>query len=302
MTKTFASIFSGGGGSDLGLRAAGLEHAWGLEYDPKIADVYRANIGHCYTMDILDADPNKFDKVSWLHASPVCKSYSTANANKRERQLDLDCAKKTADFITALKPDYFSLENVEAYRKAKSFHLICDALAGADRPEKDSYWFNWQVLNAADFSVPQSRRRLILLATRVGFLPSLPAPTRHIGWYEAIKDLVPDFEEFYLADWMIKKYKDCKPTYIISATEMRCDSIRYPHEPIMTFKAQDKPHRILLDSGEVVRTNTIARARLHGFPNTYKWSGNKSLDSTIIGNSVCPPMMESLAKNILGVL
>ncbi|MBD2316638.1 DNA cytosine methyltransferase [Phormidium tenue] len=196
---TEGSLFTGFGGVDLGYKKAGLEHAWGLEYDPKICEVANANFGGSVRcMNILDADPFKFEKVDVLHASPVCKSYSIANPNKRERQLDLDCARKVAEFIQVLQPQYFTLENVEAYRKSKSFNLIIEMLYS------QGYWVQWQVLNAADFGVPQSRRRLILIANKNEFIPPLPAKEKHIGWYEAIADLVHDLPNSQLADWQLK--------------------------------------------------------------------------------------------------
>jgi site-specific DNA-cytosine methylase len=124
-----------------------------------------------------------------------CKQFSTANANKGEAQLDIDCARKVAEFIQVLQPKHFTLENVEAYRKSKSFHSIVEIL------HKLGYFCNWQVLNAADFGVPQSRRRLILIAVKDGFIPSLPPKEKHIGWYEAIKDKVHDLPDSDLAAW-----------------------------------------------------------------------------------------------------
>lgn len=196
---TQASLFSGICGADLGFRKAGLEHAWGLEIDPQLTEIANNNFGgSIQCLDILDANPFKFEKVDLLHASPVCKSYSPANANKGERQLDLDCAKKVAEFISVLQPQYFTLENVEAYRKSKSFHIIVETLY------KLGYWVTYQVLNSADFGVPQSRRRLILLAVKNGFIPSLPPKQKHVGWYEAIADLVHDLPDSKLADWQLK--------------------------------------------------------------------------------------------------
>ena len=195
----FTSLFSGCGGADLGAIAAGFEPCESLEYDPQIAELHKANIGgKMHVMNILDADPFKFERPDLLHASPVCKQFSTANANKGEAQLDIDCAAKVAEFISVLQPKYFTLENVEAYRKSKSFHLITEALF------KCGYFANWQVINAADMGVPQSRRRLILMAVKGGFIPSLPQPTRRIGWYEAIADLVHDLPDSKLADWQLK--------------------------------------------------------------------------------------------------
>jgi DNA-cytosine methyltransferase len=108
----------------------------------------------------LDCDPYRFEKVDLLHASTVCKAFSTANANKGEQQLDIDCAIKTAEFIKVLQPPAFTLENVQAYAKSKAFNIILEMLYS------QGYWVNYQVLNACDFGVPQSRRRLILVALK----------------------------------------------------------------------------------------------------------------------------------------
>jgi DNA (cytosine-5)-methyltransferase 1 len=120
---TSADLFSGCGGVAQGMKQAGFTHDWGLEFDPAIAEIYRANHGQVYVQNILDADPMKFEKVDLLHASPVCKSFSTANANKGEKQVDIDCAIKTAQFIQVLQPPTFTIENVQAYGKSKAFNI-----------------------------------------------------------------------------------------------------------------------------------------------------------------------------------
>ena len=196
---TITTLFSGIGGVDLGAIAAGFEPCESVEYDPQLAELHKANIGgKCHVMDILDCDPMKFERPSVLHASTVCKAFSMANANKGEKQLDIDCAIKTAQFIQVLQPPTFTLENVQAYSKSKAFNIILEMLYS------QGYWVNYQVLNSADFGVPQSRRRLILIAVKSGFIPSLPPKEKHIGWYEAIADLVHDLPDSKLADWQLK--------------------------------------------------------------------------------------------------
>lgn len=200
---TITTLFSGIGGADLGAIAAGFEPCEAVEFDPQLAELHKANIGgKCHVMNILDCDPFKFEKVDLLHASPVCKSFSAANAKKGEKQLDIDCAKKVAEFIQVLQPSTFTLENVQAYGKSKAFNIILEMLYS------QGYWVNYQVLNAADFGVPQSRRRLILIAVKSGFIPPLPLPEKHIGWYEAIKDKVHNLPDSQLAEWQIKALPD----------------------------------------------------------------------------------------------
>jgi DNA (cytosine-5)-methyltransferase 1 len=227
---TQGSLFTGIGGADFGFRQAGFEHVFGLEYDPKICKIANANFGGSVRcMNILDADPFKFEKVDLLHASPVCKSYSMANANKGERQLDIDCARKVAEFIQVLQPQYFTLENVEAYRKSKSFNLIVEMLYSL------GYWVRSEVLNSADFGVPQSRRRLILIANKNGFIPPLPPKEQHIGWYEAIADLVHDLPDSKLADWQRKALPKELTDHLLTPYQRSTSTFkqvqRKPYEP-----------------------------------------------------------------------
>jgi len=208
---TITTLFGGIGGVDCGAIAAGFEPCESVEFDPQLAELHKANIGgKMHVKNILDCDPFKFERPDVLHASTVCKSYSAANPSKGEKQLDIDCALKVCEFLKVLQPKHFTLENVPAYRHTRkwnpktkkweitAFGYIVNTLYSL------GYWLDYQVLNSADFGVPQSRRRLILIAVKDGFIPSLPPKERHIGWYEAIKDKVHDLPDSQLAEWQIK--------------------------------------------------------------------------------------------------
>jgi DNA (cytosine-5)-methyltransferase 1 len=222
----------------------------------------------------------------------VCKSYSPANANKGERQLDLDCARKVAEFIQVLQPQYFTLENVEAYRKSESLYLIIEMLYS------QGYWVNCQVLIAANFGVPQSRRRLILMAVKDGFIPSLPQTTRHIGWYEAIADLIPKCDRREFADWQKDMTEGITKAFVMSSTEQRANTIRYANQPIFTIKASDRDPRALIETGETIQLNLECLARLQTFPKDYIWGDKIEIIRKGIGNSVPPLMMGEIAKSL----
>lgn len=246
MAKTITTLFSGIGGVDLGAIAAGFEPCESVEFDPQLAELHKANIGgKCHVMNILDCNPFRFERPSVLHASPVCKSYSTANANKGEKQLDVDCARKVAEFIKVLQPPIFTLENVEAYRrthdkngKKTAFGHIVEMLYS------QGYWLNCQVLNAADFSVPQSRRRLILIAVKSGFIPALPLPEKHIGWYEAIKDKVHDLPDSQLADWQIRALPNEIRDSLLIPTGNTSFAVKEPVEPSFTVTSAHGSHNV----------------------------------------------------------
>lgn len=196
------SLFSGGGLSDLGAVAAGFAPALAVEHSPEIAEVYADNFGdkHLLCADVRAVDYRPYEGIDLLMASPVCTRASVANANRGEAPLDRECAEATARALREIRPKLFLLENVIQYRDFDSFKTITRAL------DDLGYWWDAHHLNAADHGVPQSRRRLVVRASRVGWLPPLPAPVRPwVGWYAAIEDLLPDCPETKLADWQLKR-------------------------------------------------------------------------------------------------
>lgn len=222
MSESIATLFSGGEGVGVGARAAGLEHIWGIEVDGDIAAVARSNgFNNVMTADVTQVDPAGFEVPTVLHVSPPCPSFSTANHKRGETERDLALAKATVRFIEALRPPVVTLENVYLYRRSESFRAILRSL------HNDGYRFDYWHINAADYGVPQTRKRLLLVAAR-GFAPQMPPATHAafdditpmfdprrpwVGWYEAIADLVPDLPDSEFATWQ----KDRLPVKAIAA-------------------------------------------------------------------------------------
>lgn len=277
MAKSFASLFSGFGGVDLGAMAAGLQPLWGVEYDAKIAEVANHNLGqHIQVADLLDCDPLRFERPDVLHASPPCPNFSVAKAGGEETPHDIALAAKVAEFVTVLTPEIFTLENVYAYRNSKSWRIIENALYEA------GYWLHIDHVNSADYGVPQTRKRMIVRAVRGGFVPYLPQPVEWVGWYEAIKDLIPTLPDSKFAPWQLERLpeelkqawmingqnagqewggtrlgdepsltitNETSPrAFIVSGTEMRNETYRYFDNPVFTIKAQDHmPRAFIVD-------------------------------------------------------
>jgi len=198
--KTIGTLFGGFGGVDIGAISAGLNIAWSIEYDPKIAAVARQNLGeHVIAANILDIDPTTLPAVDVLHASPPCPNFSQAKQGGTETAADIALANKLAQFIDALRPRIFTLENVAAYRRSASWSFI------RERLYECGYWLDVAIVNAADFGVPQTRKRMIVRALRGSWVPMLPQPEPWIGWYAALYDLIPTLPDAKLANWQIKR-------------------------------------------------------------------------------------------------
>lgn len=227
---TFSTHCSGGELAGVGFRQAGAQHVDGFEINPKIAAVARLNGFNVHAMDVCAVDYAALVPVDHQHTSPSCKRASRANTNQGETDDDLAVADSVVRLIQAHRGRTFSLENVIEYRWFESFDRICQALKecgflfrvvakGGEKPSWRASTPLWhdagEFVDAADFGVPQNRKRLIVRAVRgVDRLPGL-RPThsrrggvlleRWNGWYGAIADLIADLPDTTPAPWQLAR-------------------------------------------------------------------------------------------------
>ena len=176
---TAVDLFSGIGGLSAGLREARFRVIGAVERDGLAAETYRSNFPGVFLWeaDIRELDPKVMmrdlslppGELGLLAACPPCQGFSTVRARRRRtvrdgrNQLLLDVVR----FAEALRPRTLMLENVPGLAR---YGLFQKALASLRRL---GYEVEWGVRDAADFGVPQRRKRLILAAARVG-VPTLP--------------------------------------------------------------------------------------------------------------------------------
>ena len=242
---TFGSIFGGGEGAGIGARAAGLTPLWSIEQQPDIAAVAELNGFHSLVADARAVDYTTLPRVDWLHTSPPCINASVAKADAGETALDGALAEAVCRAIRDIQPATFSLENVIGYRHFDSYAAILAALTDL------GYSYEAWTLNASNYGVPQTRKRLILLARRGTWHIQRPEPTHvkggdmwlpaWIGWYEAIEDLLPTLPESAFADWQLARLGPLRTNVL---AHPNADNPRFParigHEPaftVATFQA-----------------------------------------------------------------
>ena len=327
--KTFATLFSGGGGVDVGLMAAGLAPLWAVEYDAAIAGVYERNIGHApIVADVRDVDYAALVPVDWLHASPVCTRASVANPSAGEAELDIEMAQAVVRSIQAIRPQVFTLENVWQYRDFAAFRLILNALGEA------GYMYDFEHINCADFGVPQTRKRLLLRAVHGALLPALPQPVPWIGWYAAIEDLIPTLPESKLAPWQLARLpEELREALLINSENagQEWGGIKIATAPAMTIGTTSIPRAVLVPgilNGESERmtirngdapspTVTVCQrdiraafpcrvvtmtirclARFQSVPDWYQLPKKRTLAAKIVGNMVPSLLMQRIAEQM----
>lgn len=298
---TFASLFTGGGLADVGAMAAGYELLWGVEYDPAIAAVANANLPHAdqvYAESVVGFDWAKVARPDHLHMSPPCQDFSVAKKTGTVSNDNDALAEACISAIRTLEPATVTLENVEGYRKAPGFQAIVDTLYGL------GYWVDWQVLNSADMGVPQTRRRLFLRAARGMFLSPLPTPTPWVGWYQAIKDLIPTLPETKFAPWQLARLpEDLEKSLLVHRNDQRSMPTREGDDPAFTILAGGNAthapsvlHRAAV-SGRVVRMTPRALARFQSVPDWYVLPEKSTLACKVIGNGVPCLMMQRVMES-----
>lgn len=212
------TLFSGGCLFDIGAQMAGYAHLDGWEIDPKIAAVAQQNGFDVRVADVCDVDYVPLPFANHLHASPSCKNASQANQKgkdengellPRETPQDLAAADAVCRAIAAHQGETFSLENVWGYRTFGSFEKIRVALRDA------GFSYDYWHLNSADYGVPQTRKRLILIARRGLCRIQRPSPTHReggdmfhppwVGWYAAIEDILHTLPPTKSAPWQMKR-------------------------------------------------------------------------------------------------
>ena len=171
------SLFSGGGGLDLGFINAGFDVVWAIDNEKNAAATYAKNIGnHIVCMDINALDATTVPACDVVIGGPPCQSFSLAG-NRKTDDLRGKLVWKYLEIIETLKPKAFLFENVIGLLSAKNcdgekiFPLIKKAFQDL------GYTANAEVVDASSFGVPQRRKRVIIVGTKSKTPFSFPAPT-----------------------------------------------------------------------------------------------------------------------------
>jgi DNA (cytosine-5)-methyltransferase 1 len=177
-------LFSGCGGLSRGLEDAGFRVYAAVEIDPKAQATYRLNHpdAHLYEQDIRTLDPRIVLKevglepgqLDLLAGCPPCQGFSRLRTKNKQAAVEDERNNLVFEFlrfVEEMRPKTVMLENVPALGRDDRFDSLRKQLQQA------GYKSVVQVLDAANYEVPQRRKRLIMLASRI-HEPQMASPSR----------------------------------------------------------------------------------------------------------------------------
>lgn len=164
-------LFCGAGGLSLGLESAGIHVRLGIEINKIAATTYTNNLPGEVIMDdiktisannILHKLHKKCGELFLLAGCPPCQTFSSLQKDYSVKDERNELIFEYIRLVKDLQPLFIQLENVPGLKNGRGKRIFQNAINDLEQ----WYELNYDVLNCADYGIPQSRRRLVLHGVR----------------------------------------------------------------------------------------------------------------------------------------
>lgn len=307
-------LFHGAGGSSIGAKLAGAQIIAGLDFWRVASQAYSKNFAgvSAFNADIRNVSLHDFHKtigdIDLIVASPECTNHTCAKgAHPRCEESKLTAFQVTR-FAEEFRPKWIVIENVVQMQSWSGHPALLEELW------KLGYFVREEKLNAQDFGVPQSRRRLFLLCSLSGDTENIKFTMKKIRAASSIVDFKGDYQFTPLltptraqdtiarAERAIAELGNSEYFLIVYYGTDGSGGWQPLDRPLRTITTIDrfafvKPTK----RGHMMRMLQPEELKLAmGFPRSYKLADGTRRDKIrLMGNAVCPPVMKELVKSLV---
>ena len=308
-------IFCGAGGSSAGARAAGVEMVGAIDMCATATATYEVNFpeAHVVTSRLEDLDISIFKEkvgdVDILLASPECRNHTCAKGSAPRDESSRATAMRVIEYARALGPRWLVLENVIYMRPWSRYGEL------KDRLRELGYRLEERILDASDFGVAQKRRRLFLVGDREGqpklMLRKRPGRRKSVKSFldiEGTWKTTPLFNE-KRAEATLERAKrgfDAlgeRTSFLVVYYGSDGSGGWQPlSRPLRTITTVDR-FGLVEHDGEMWRMRMLQVPELKramGFSDDFQLPVGTRRDRVrLLGNGVCPPVMETVVRSLV---
>ncbi len=297
----FIDLFAGIGGTRLGFEAAGGTCVFTSEWDVHAQKTYAANFGELPYGDITKIHESTIPDFDVLLAGFPCQPFSSIGKRLGfEHQTQGTLFYDVARIIKHKRPSGFLLENVQGlitHDKGKTLQVILDTLDELD------YDVEYKLLNAANFGVPQMRKRIYIVGfdrrKKSNSTPKFIFPTGDSGEFVDIGSyLESDVIGYSISKQLQKSYlfklDDGRPILLDK------DSLGPAKTLVASYhKIQRLTGCFVKDGPTGLRLFTESECKaLMGFPKSFKVPVSRTQMYRQFGNSVVVPVIKAVALSM----
>ena len=314
------SLFAGCGGLDLGFEKAGFSVVWANEYDKSIEATYKLNHPHTTlnTSDVRTLSGKDVPDCDGIIGGPPCQAWSEGGKGlgieDPRGQLFLEYIR----IVKEKRPKFFVIENVQGIlddKHKESLDSFLKALGDV------GYNITYELLNAADYKIPQDRFRVFFIGIRKDLPCRFTFPRAvnagHITLRQAIGDIV-ETPRFYCDEKVVGNhplrmnhdvYTGAYDAKYMSRNRVRGwdetsftmqaqarNAPQHPQAPKMTFVSPNQ--RVFAKGFEHLYRRLSIRecARIQTFPDNFEFLYTDVKDGyKMVGNAVPPRLAWYLA-------
>jgi len=301
------SLFSGCGGTDLGLMRAGIDVVFANDINKWACETYEKNLG----LNIVHSDVRKikyFPKADLLVGCFPCQGFSWARRKKGPDPRNL----LYLEFVRALSqvnPDFFVTENVKGLISQNGVEIFQDMMLKFGK----KYNVTWKLINAKEYGVPQDRERVFIVGVKKSLKKKFefPEPTHGLGKrkYVTLRKSIggmprpkegeiysKGFSWHYLSRNRKRKWGDV--SFTIQASGRHAPLHPKGLQPVHVGK--DK-YMLPPPIERHRRLSYKECAVIQSFPKRFKFYGHLDAKYMQIGNAVPPKISEMIGTAIKGL-
>ncbi|HEX4053852.1 MAG TPA: DNA cytosine methyltransferase [Tepidisphaeraceae bacterium] len=306
-------LFCGAGGSSWGARLAGAKMVGAFDAWELAGQVYKDNFPDAHffhgRLEEMDLHPvaKRLGKIDLMLASPECTNHGPAKGNRPRCENSKNTAFQVTRFARTLKPRWIVIENVSSMRRWNRYEELIANLTDV------GYHIHPQILNSAEFGMPQRRRRLFLLCD----LKKQPDPVKlpaSTGKTAAdIVDLNGAYSYSLLrtdrrakatierADRAIDELGDKVPFLLVYYGSDHAGGWQSLNAPLRTITTLDRFAVVKPGpAGHVMRMLQVPELKAAmGMPDKFHFRfGSRRERVKMIGNGVCPPVIKHAIQSL----